>query len=236
MEGKKDSIEIKFPRLPKLNNRFRENPWILSTIVLAVLVFMFLVSSFNGISGHVISPLEAEDIVMNFLNENTMGEIQIVNIEDTETGFYEVTLSLDGQLMILYVTRDGKNIVQGIIPVEDLDPVDSGDAEPILECVQDYGISEDTIIFYYSNSCGWCTKMKPGVQLLESQGYNFKWIEAGGEDKEIIEKCIRAHMTTGGVPQFVCPKNGEIHVGAFADSNGNLDEASLKEWVDECIN
>ncbi len=240
-EEKKDTVEIK---IPKLNvHGLRKNPWILSTIVLAILVFMFLVSSFNGITGNVISSNQAEEIVIDFLNVNAAQNVEIIKVEDTGTGFYEVTLSLDGQLMPLYVTRDGKNLVQGIIPVEEIISFDDAPevpnepVEPILGCVEPYGITSDTIIFYYSNSCGWCTKMKPGVELLEKEGYKFKWIEAGNTGSlEIIDNCIQSHMTSGGVPQFICPKTDEIYVGAFADANGNLDQVALKEWVDACIN
>lgn len=241
-EKKKDVIEIRIPKLGM--HGFRKNPWILSTIVLAVLVFMFLASSFNGITGNVISSTQAEEIVMDFLNAQSSVEAEILSIEDNDNGFYEVRLSVNGQLATLYVTRDGKNIVQGVIPVEEI--ISSGDdgeeipsepAKPILECAESYGITSDTIIFYYSNSCGWCTKMKPGVELLEKEGYKFKWIEAGAsEDLEIINNCVQDHMTSGGVPQFICPKTDEIHVGAFADANGDLDQVALKEWVDNCIN
>jgi len=236
-EKKKDTIEIKIPKLPKLGtNKFRENPWMLSTIVLAILVFMLLASSFNGITGNVISSNQAEDIVIEFLNANAGEGVEIINVEDTGTGFYEVTLSLEGQLMALYVTRDGKNIVQGVIPVDEIVISEKVEKEPILECVEPYGITSDTIIFYYSNSCSWCTKMKPGVELLEKEGYKFKWIEGGDTASlELIDNCIQSHMTSGGVPQFICPRTDEIHVGAFADANGDLDQVALKEWVDACI-
>lgn len=121
MEGEKsDSIKIKIPTLPKISTEvFRTNPWILSTIVLALLVFMYLFSSFNGITGNVISSTEAEDIVLEFLNSQSISDVEIIGIEYLESGFYQVQLSVGGQLAELYITRDGKNIVQGIIPVSE---------------------------------------------------------------------------------------------------------------------
>ena len=68
-EEKSDSIKIKIPTIPKINTEvFRGNPWVLSTIVLALLVLMYLFSSFNGITGNVISSSDAGDIVTEFLN------------------------------------------------------------------------------------------------------------------------------------------------------------------------
>jgi len=106
----------------------------------------------------------------------------------------------------------------------------------IAECAEPYNITPDTIIFYYSNQCGWCAKMKPGVEKLQNEGYSFYWAEGSdAESTEVIEKCIGEYMTSGGVPQFICVKNGKIKVGAFTDENRNLDEEALKKFADDCI-
>ena len=42
-------------------------------------------------------------------------------------------------------------------------------------------------------------------------------------------------MTGGGVPQFICVKNGNIKVGAFTDENRELDVDGLRNFADDCI-
>ena len=108
--------------------------------------------------------------------------------------------------------------------------------DAIVECAKPYNITADTVIFYYSNGCGWCAKMKPGVEELQDEGYSFYWAEGSdAESAEVIEKCISEYMTGGGVPQFICMKNADIHVGAFTDENRDLDVEGLRKFADDCI-
>ena len=108
--------------------------------------------------------------------------------------------------------------------------------DAIVECAKQYDIEADTIIFYHSTGCSWCKTMMPGVENLEKEGYDFYWAEGSdAESMKVIDKCIREYMTADGVPQFICMKNGDIHVGAFTDANRNMDEAALKKFADDCI-
>ena len=108
--------------------------------------------------------------------------------------------------------------------------------ETILKCSANYGITEDTIIFYYSNSCGWCEKMKPGVEVLEENSYKIYWAEASGEESaDLMNNCVVPYMESGGVPKFICVKTGEIKTGAFTDAERNLNQEALNEWAENCL-
>lgn len=109
----------------------------------------------------------------------------------------------------------------------------SCNADALVECT---GLDADTMIFYYSNGCPWCQKMKPGVEALQKEGYKFYMAEGSDpEAAEMISSCIQDYMTSGGVPQFICLKTGDIHTGAFVDADKNMDKAALKAWADSCI-
>ncbi len=219
-----------------LTKKLRENPFIISTIVLVGLtIFLLFILTF-GETGGVISEYEAMDTFEKFAGS----QLEDINILGAERNgnFYKIAFnSSETGESAVYITADGKYLVTGLIPlsiIEDLEP--NNNTQPILECIEPYGISSDTIIFYYSNQCGWCAKMKPGVEDLEKEGYKFHWVEGSDtEALELIDNCIRDYMTSGGVPQFICPKTEEMYVGAFVDENGNLDQLALKEWVDNCI-
>lgn len=106
-------------------------------------------------------------------------------------------------------------------------------SDALVECT---GLDADTVIFYYSTGCPWCQKMKPGVEDLQKEGYKFYMAEGSDpEAAELIDNCVSEYMTSGGVPQFICLKNGEIHTGAFVDSESNMDQDALQAWIDECI-
>ena len=219
-----------------------QNYWAISTIILAILLVTILLT--GGITGGVIgtgettiTAKEAGEKTLTFVNSRG-ADAGLISVNDNNQ-FYEIILLINGQNVPLQITKDGKNLAQ-LIPLEtqaqSRPSTDNTPKTPIYECTEQYGISSETIIFYYSDQCGWCSKMKPGVENLEKEGYAFKWIEgSNAEDAQLIDECIRPHMTSGGVPQFICPKTSEIHTGAFTDENRNLDQLALKNWVDNCI-
>ena len=239
-EEKKPTPKISHSK-KSFTEKARSNPWMISTTVLAVFALILIVGNFSGfgMTGNVISEKNLEESFLNFASSQ-VSDIEVLDIKE-ENGLYKITFTSpqtgDSEV---YVTLDGENLVNGLIPLTALQPqeddIPQEDLIPISECVESYGINESTVIFYYSDSCGWCARMKPGVEALEEQGYEFKWIEANdANSSEIVTNCIRDYMTSGGIPQFICPKTNEIHVGAFADSEGNLNSEAMKEWVDNCI-
>ncbi len=102
--------------------------------------------------------------------------------------------------------------------------------DAIIECVEPYNLSADTVVFFHSNNCGYCQSMKPIVEGLQKENYSFFWAEVSDtEAMDVIETCLNEYITSGSVPQFICIKNAEIHVGA-------MPEETLKEFADDCIN
>lgn len=91
-------------------------------------------------------------------------------------------------------------------------------------------VPEDAIVFYYTDQCPHCSNMKPLVKELESQGYNFTWLNAGDEcDRNIVkEKLNDTLRLLGGVPQFGCQKTKELQLGEFADLS------EMRDFADKC--
>lgn len=107
--------------------------------------------------------------------------------------------------------------------------------DAFAECAVKYDIEPETVVFYYSNGCGWCAKMKPGVEALEEEGYSFKWVETGNPNEtDVINECFKDYLG-GGVPQFICPKTAEIRGGAFTNEDRELDLDAMRAWADKCI-
>ena len=209
--------------------------WKLSTFILLAILIVLLVMNFTGslITGKTVSEEEAGQAMLDFaLSQGIDAEISSI---EKEGDFYIVTLSIEGSEVPVYVTKDGKYFASSLISLTETSPTTpTTPTETILECATNYGLDESTIIFYYSDSCGWCARMKPGVDSLEQRGYNVYQANAAEEDP-MISDCVLSHMTSGGVPQFVCVKTGEIKVGAFADSEGNLNQTAMDAWVESCL-
>ncbi len=97
-----------------LTKRLRENPWIVSTFVFGVIAVILLVMSFSGgITGNVISEKDIGEQALNFFNirlSQTPGTLNSVN---EVSGVYQIMISVQGQSVPLYFTKDGNWIQQG---------------------------------------------------------------------------------------------------------------------------
>jgi protein-disulfide isomerase len=98
--------------------KFRENPWMLATLVLGTVLLVFILYSFSGrLTGAVISSNTAGENFVNFINSQSLGNISLVNSTDFGSGLYEITVSSQGQDVPVYLTKDGKYFIQGVIPL-----------------------------------------------------------------------------------------------------------------------
>ncbi len=212
--------------------------WKFSTFILLAILIVLIVLSFSGlgITGKAVSEKEAGQAMLDFALTQGI-DAEILSIEN-EGDFYLVILSIEDQQIPVYVTKDGKYFTSSLVSLTQTTATNTTEQnlpeQTILECAGDYGLNENTIIFYYSDSCGWCAKMKPGVDSLEERGY-FIYRANANEEDPMINSCVLDHMTSGGVPQFVCVKTGEIKVGAFADAEGNLNQTAMDSWVESCL-
>lgn len=119
MEEEKAEKEKKEKSLD-ITNKLRENPWIISTIVLGLFVIITLFFLFKGgITGNVISEKDIGTNALTFFNtqlSQTPGTLDSVNLKN---GIYEVNINSGGNVFPVYFTKDGSFIVQGngLIPI-----------------------------------------------------------------------------------------------------------------------
>jgi len=100
----------------KILKSLSKNYWVVSTILLAVLLVGILTTS--GIGGSVGSSISREVVgqkVLEFAN-NQGANATLVNVSD-DGQFYEVILSIQGQELPVYATKDGENLITQLIPL-----------------------------------------------------------------------------------------------------------------------
>ncbi len=98
-------------------------------------------------------------------------------------------------------------------------------------CLGKYGISEDAVVFYHTDWCPHCQKMKPLVQNLTDKGYKFFSVEAEKEPEnvKIVNDCFSNVIDPKqGYPQFGCAANGKSKVGEF------MSIEDMQKFADEC--
>ena len=127
-EAGEETNKIKFGSLNKKKegtNKFRENPWIVSTIVLGIVLILVVIFGgvgYQGTSGNVISNQEAADNLVSFVKSQSQvvgagDDIQVVSSE-REGELYKVTLNFQGQDVPVYVSLDGKYLIADVIPLD----------------------------------------------------------------------------------------------------------------------
>lgn len=146
-EEKNESIDVGSDRkglksnswLDKKNDvveKARENPWMVASVVLGVLLIGFLVSG-SGVTGGVItggaigldkivSADEAGEIIVDYLNGVAESEVELIDVNDVN-GLYEVTVLYQDKEIPVYVTKDGLSYTSSLYPI--MEAIDSSEPE-----------------------------------------------------------------------------------------------------------
>jgi len=102
-EVKNDVVTFKKPEFVK---SIKKNPWIAITIILA-LVLAYLIFFKGAMTGGTISANEAGVKLVSFYEENGAEGISVDSVE-TISGVYQVNILYQGELIPIYITKDGK--------------------------------------------------------------------------------------------------------------------------------
>lgn len=100
-----DEIKLKIPK----------HKWAIITYILIIIIILLLLETFpTGVTGNIISERNLEPLITDFINTELIpeGGAVISNIRE-ESGIYVATITLDGQSVPIYFTKDGKFITQG---------------------------------------------------------------------------------------------------------------------------
>ncbi len=113
-EEKKEEIKESPKNHFDITEKVRGNPWILATFVCGVLAMVLLfVTLSGGITGNAISEDKIGELALNFFNNKLSSTTGTLNSVKESSGLYEVDLDVQGEVVPLYFTKDGKFIQQG---------------------------------------------------------------------------------------------------------------------------
>lgn len=98
-------------------DKMRENPWILSTIVLGIVLIVVLISTYSGgLTGSSVSSSSAGQNVIDFINSQGQGTATLTSVTK-EGSLYKADVNYNGQDVPVYVSLDGKYLIVDPIPL-----------------------------------------------------------------------------------------------------------------------
>ena len=221
-----------------LTEKLRKNPWILSTIVLGIFVVLLVVG--NGMTGNAISQDEAAQIVLNFAEEQTGQEIELESVAET-SGVYEVVIIFQGQEVPLYLTMDGKSLVQGLTPLASLSASQQQDTPTEVP-----KSDKPEVELFVMTHCPYGTQAEKGfipaiLELGDNVDASIKFVHyyLHTNDQEEVETprevCIREEQPDKFLAYMKCFLGGTVGTPAEAaacDAEVGIDTDDLEDCIE----
>jgi len=175
------------PKQNNLTEKIRENPWILASFIFGALsTILLLASLFGGFTGNAISGDGAANKLVGFYESLGVEGLKIESVKEV-SGLYQVNLEYEGEIVSVYMTKDGKNL----IPESALSPLEqtSSNNEEETEVPKSDKPKVELYVFTY---CPYGLQMEkaivPVVNLLKDKiDFSIRQIGAMHGEYEKIE-------------------------------------------------
>jgi thiol-disulfide isomerase/thioredoxin len=106
--------------------------------------------------------------------------------------------------------------------------VEGTERESLNECLSRFGITEDTIIFIYSEDCPYSRQVMPAVSELKKRYKVYFADVKNATTPELVMSCLYGIASYTSTPEFVCPANGKDLIGA-------VEQPELEKFFEECV-
>ncbi len=241
-ENNDENVHIRKVRLKNsaIASKAKRNPWIISTILFAIIAVALLVTAFTGgtggITGGVISEEAAADKLVGYLNTRTNGGVTLVSSEDAGS-LYMVLVSYQGDEIPVYITKDGDYFVQGVLPLaeQDTQTTPSSQQQPSADIPKS---DEPKVELFVMTHCPYGTQAEKGmIPVFELLGdkidgsirFVHYFMHAPEEDETPIQVCIREEQGDKYLAYLKCFLED-------GDSDSCLTEAKIsKAKLNSCI-
>jgi len=190
--------------------KIRENPWILATFVLGILSIVLLVSIFSGnFTGGVISSNDAGTKLLGYYQAMGVSNLTLSSVTEV-SGVYQVNLNYKGQIVPLYITKDGKNIIDSLTPTETNSSSSSSNTQTQTVPKSD----KPTVELFVMSYCPYGTQMEkaiiPVLNLLRNKiDFTLRFVDYSmhGQkevDENVVQYCIQKEQNDKFLTYLSC--------------------------------
>jgi hypothetical protein len=213
----------------KILNDLKQNYWISTTIILAILL---TVSVISGISheDETISPDDAGAAILQFALEQG-AEAELINVTDTGS-LYEVIISISGEEATIYATRDGKNLVPYVYPLTAGSTNQTTTETTTPKTTTPKTLNPISQLFIWSYCPYGVTALTPFAEVAQLLGGNLEVVlyYAGHGDFEIqqnkIQACIQDLGYTAQYWNYAKQFAADIYEACYGDLECDLKQST----------
>jgi len=182
-----ESVQVTHKKI-NLTEKFRENPWILTTLICGVLSIVLLVWVITGgITGNVISKNQVGEKLLEYYTTQGVTGLTLNSVKDV-SGIYEVDFNYNDGIVPMYVTKDGTLVGS----LSEIDLTGKATSNPSSSTTEVPKTDRPTVELYVFTYCPYGTQMEkamiPAIKLLKDKiDFKIRQIGAMHGDYEKVE-------------------------------------------------
>jgi len=210
MAEEKKEIQNK-EKIEEFTSKLRENPWIVSTIVVSIVALVLLILTVSpGLTGNVISGASAAQNLIDYAKSAGV-DLQLVGVND-KGSFYEVDVLLNGSATTFPVTKDGKYLISGVFPITQ--QLTQNQSQTSTQPTEVPKSDKPVVELFVMSYCPYGTQAEKGIiPAIEALGnkidFKLRFVDyAMHEKKEIDENtrqyCIQKEQSDKLLPYLKC--------------------------------
>jgi len=231
VEEKKEARSKDKDNMVSLTDKFRENPWVVSTLVLGVIIIILLVGNFS-MTGGAVGVAKPEDVqakVLSFVNSQVDEPVEWVST-NFKNGLYEIVVNYQGREIPIYATSDGQNLVQGVTPIDQL--MQAAESQDPAQTAQPTAVPKSDkplVELFVMSMCPYGTQAEKGIiPALEALGdkidFKLRFVSYAMHGKEEIDQ---------NTVQYCIQKNEPAK--SYSYLRCYLEETGSDKWA-SCLN
>lgn len=182
----------------------RTNPWIVSTIVFAILILVLL---FSGVSsGHHISEKKVADSLIGFYESQGISGLNVSSMSE-EHGLYKINLTYKGQEVPFYVTKDGYLAGNALVPLlTDLSSNSSSSQAAGTQTKDIPKTDKPKVDLFIMAKCPYGTQAEKGIlptlELLKDKvNFTLRFVSYSMHGKDEIDENTRLYCVQKEAPE-----------------------------------
>ncbi len=179
-------------------DKIRENPWILSSFLLGIVLVLVLMLKGGGITGDAVSSGVAAKNLISFIEVQSGSAPELIS-SGRNGSFHQVTIDYQGQAIPVYVSLDGDYLIPSIIPLSITGAASNG-GEDTTQATQTEIIksSKPKVELFVMALCPYGLQMEkgilPAVNLLKDKiDFELKFVYYAMHDKVEIDENTRQY-------------------------------------------